>query len=118
MINQLEVPMFVEDAIPELSAEIAVNKKNNVYSLMTKLVAFTCKNVKEHNFSAVKRSFQIADKLYSKGNENVKNAVQNIFVFSFTRIFQSYPSEKKQLLSLLPVTLYTLYISQVCHKGC
>ena len=112
------MPMYLEDALPEFSVDMAVNKKDNPYDLINTLMAFTCKNIGGHNFKVVKRCFQLADKLYSKGNMAVKNAVQNVFVYSFTKMFECYPSEKKELLAILPMTLYSLYIRQVCHSGC
>lgn len=118
MINQLEIPMYLEEALPELAIDMDENKKNNPYDLMNTLMAFTCKNINGHNFKIVKRCFQLADKLYNKGNMAVKNAVQNVFVYSFTTMFERYPAEKKQLLAILPITLYSLYIAQIHHIGC
>ncbi len=118
MINQLEVPMFLEEALPEICLDLASGKKNNAYDTMNTLISFTFKNIKEHNFKMVKRCFKIADKLYSKGNAMVKGAIENVFVYSFTKMFLSYPLEKQKLLSMLPITLYSLYISQIYHKGC
>ncbi len=118
MINQVEIPMYLEEALPEMPHDLLVSKENSPYNLLEALSTFTCRNIQDHDYKAIKRSFKIADMLYSKGNDIVKNAVANVFVFSFTRIFQTYPGEKKRLLSLLPMTLYTIYISQVCHKGC
>ena len=118
MINQLEIPIYLEEALPEMHLDITLSKKNNVYDLMNMLIAFTCKNIKEHNYKVVKRCFKIADKLYSRGNVIVKNAVQNVFVYSFTQMFHNYPAEKQELLAIVPGTLYTLYMKQVCHSGC
>jgi len=118
MINELEIPMYLEEALPEISRDLVSNKKSSAFDLMTALIGFTSKNIKEHNYKSVKRCFQIADKLYSRGNSIVKNAVQNVFVYSFTNMFQNYPAEKKQLLAILPITLYSLYISQIYHNGC
>jgi predicted SnoaL-like aldol condensation-catalyzing enzyme len=118
MINQLEIPMYLEEAIPEISNELNEGKKYNAFVLMNSLVLFTYKNIKAHNYKTVKKCFKVADKLYSKGNGMVKNAVQNVFVYSFTRMFQSHPAEKEKLLAIIPMTLYSLYIAQVCHKGC
>jgi hypothetical protein len=56
--------------------------------------------------------------LYERGNSTVKNAIQNVFVYSFTRMFQGNPSERKILQGMVPITLYSLYIMQICHKGC
>ncbi len=118
MINQIEIPTFIEEALPEISFDLNVNKKINAYDLMNMLMVFTLKNIKEHNYKMIQRCFKIADKLYSRGNAMVKNAVQNVFVYSFTKMFQTYPAEKQALLSILPVTLYSLYISQIHHSGC
>ncbi|PQJ12622.1 hypothetical protein CJD36_002450 [Flavipsychrobacter stenotrophus] len=118
MINQLEIPMFIEEALPEMPRELLTSKQNTAYDLLGSLTTFTCKNINDHNYRSVKRAFQIADKLYAKGNGVVKNAVENVFVYSFTRMFNTYPNEKKELLAILPITLYTIYMAQVCHKGC
>ncbi len=118
MINQLEIPMYIEQAVPEMPLKLLISSKNSAYELLQNLSAFTCSNIKNQNYKVVKRTFDIADKLYTKGNSVVKNAVENVYVFSFTRMFQTFPGNKQQILSMLPVSLYTLYISQVCHNGC
>jgi hypothetical protein len=117
MINQLEIPMYLEDAIQEFSHDLVLNSKANAYGAMNTLTTFTSENIETHNYNVVKRCFLLADKLYSKGNGVVKNAVEIVFVFSFTRMFNNFPAERKQLLAMLPVTLYSVYITQVCHCG-
>lgn len=116
MINQFEVPMYIEEAIPEIT--FVESNKGNAYDMMDTLIEFTCKNIKDHDYKTVKRCFKIADKLYSRGNTVVKNAVKNVFVYSFTNMFQTYTVEKQQLLALLPITLYSAYMEQVHHSGC
>ena len=118
MINQLEVPMYLADAIPEIANEITVNKKCNAFTLMNSLVSVTDKNITKHDFLALKRCFAVADKLYDKGNAVVKNAVQNVFVYSFTKMFACHPAEKREIMAIIPMALYSLYIGQVCHRGC
>lgn len=110
--------MYLEEALPAISKDLAANKRSNIYEAMNTLITYLCKNIKDHNYKMVKRCFDIADKLYTKGNEAVKNAIQNVFVYSFTKIFHTYTEEKQQLLALLPMSLYTLYIGQVHHRGC
>jgi len=117
MINPLEIPAYLEEAVPEMS-RLKIDKKSNAYDVMNMLMAFTFENIKQHNYKIVKRCFKIADKLYSKGNTVVQNAVQNVFVYSFTKMFERYPAEKQKLLAILPMTLYSLYIAQVHHSGC
>jgi hypothetical protein len=110
--------MYIEEALPEFKNEMVVDKKNNPYQAMHALVKITSQKVKEHNYKAVKKCFDIADKLYAKGNGAVKNAVENIYVYSFSTIFQSGLAEKKKLLAIIPMSLYTLYINHLHQHGC
>lgn len=118
MINQLEVPMFLEEAVPNIKSDICDGHCNRAYDLMSSLSAYTCQNITAHDFKTVKRCFQVAEKLYDKGNAVVKNAVQNVFVYSFTNIFQKYPVERQRLMAIMPISLYSLYIAQINHCGC
>lgn len=118
MINQLEIPMFIEDALPGMQHELIVNGKSDAYGTINQLARYTDQQIKEHNFNTVKKCFAVADKLYYKGNSVVKNAIQNVFVFSVTRMFQNCPAEKARLQGMMPVGLFTLYMGQVYHSGC
>jgi hypothetical protein len=118
MIDQLEIHTYLKDAIPAISVDLSESKKEGPYDMMQTLQSFTFKNIEEHNYNTVTRCFNIAEKLYKKGNQTVQNAVQNVFVFSFTKMFETFSSEKPQLVALLPATLYALYLSQVHHRGC
>ena len=118
MINQIEVPMYLEEALPEMGQDLSVNRKTNAYDIMNTVSALTFKHIKQHNFNIVKRCFKIVDKLYNKGNKVVKSAIENVFVYSFTKMFLSYPAEKQTVLAMVPMTLYSLYINQIQHKGC
>lgn len=115
MINQVEVPMFLEEALPEISEQLKRNAVKDTYSMIGTLAAFSCRNVRAHNYDVTKRCFAVADKLYDKGNTVVKNAVENVFV---TKMFRSAPEDKQLLQGMVPMTLYSLYMMQVYHKGC
>jgi hypothetical protein len=117
MINQLEISMYLEDAVPEISEDLKCCQRNNAYKLMHTLINFTSKNIEVHNYEVVKRCLKTADKLYSKGNTIVKNAVENVFVFAFSRLFFQHKNDTKLLLGLIPGSLYTLYMHQVLKPG-
>lgn len=118
MINQIEVPMYLEETLPEISKDLHNIDKADTYRTINALTGFTCEQIQEHNFQAVKKCFAIADKLYSKGNKTVQNAIQNVFVYSFTRIFNNYPADKQVLQAMIPIGLYSLYVVQLYQKGC
>ena len=118
MINQLEIPMYIEEALPEISESMILDMYVNAYKVMNDLSAFTCKNIQTHNYGVVKRCFILADQLYCKGNDAVKNAIENVFIYSFTNMLQLYKDDKKKILAIIPITLYSIYITQVQKAGC
>lgn len=117
MFNQYEACLYVQDALPEFKKELTTVKNDNPYAAMQALADITVYEVNEHNFNMVRRCFDIAEKLYNRGNNAVKNAVENVFVYSsFTTILHC--PDKKKILAIIPITLYTLYINQLHAGGC
>ena len=114
MISQLEVPAYVHDVLPP---QINPGFKSP-YAVMRALADYTQQSISAHNYQVVKKCFAVADKLYCRGNKSVQNAVQNVFVYSLTRIFQGCPLERGTVQAMIPVTLYSLYIMQHYQKGC
>ena len=117
MINELEVPAYLHDAFPEIDEKIKMKEKISVYSLMQTLVDFTSQQIQKGNLNAATKCFKLADKLYTRGNSAVKNAVDNVFVYSLSNLLGTYPRKRTQLLSVLPIGIYTLYIQQLKHSG-
>jgi hypothetical protein len=74
--------------------------------------------IKKQDFTGVKRCFALAEALYLEGNAAVKNAVENVLIFSFTRMLSTYAEYRQQLLSIMPATVNDLYRAQLCHNGC
>jgi len=118
MINQVEIPIYLQKAIPEISGELKSHATDNVHDQIQTLASFTDKNIRAHNYDAVARCFRTAELLYNKGNSAVKNAIENVFVYSFTNLLSNHPAEKQRLIGIIPMTLYSLYMSQVYHRGC
>ena len=117
MINEFEVPAVIKDEVPEIEVSEADNK-GSVYKNMQLLTQYTNTKILEHNYNAVKKSFAIADRLYNKGNNIVKNAVENVYIFSFTHMLNICGKERERILSIIPIALYTAYIHQLHTTGC
>jgi hypothetical protein len=119
MINQFEVPMYLEEALPDIS--IALNKTNsptNIYKSVQALLDYTFQQIKAHNFATLKKCFVLADKLYRNGNNIVRSAIENVLVFSFSRLPAQDVQEKNHVMGLIPGSLYSVYMHQVhcCGK--
>jgi len=119
MINEFEVAPFIIGHIPEIdTAYIEAGKKGCVYKNMHSLINYTVAMVKEHNYIAVKECFTTVDSLYDKGNNIVKNAVENVYVFALGNILHVEEAVSYKLLAIMPLTLYTLYINHINTFGC
>ena len=118
MINQFEVSMYLQEALPELKNELILTPNDNAYTAMHSLLDVTCRKVKESNYKTAKKCLKIASKLYDRGNQTVKNAVENVYVYSLSNILYARSVDKAKILAIIPMTLYTLYIKQVSQSGC
>lgn len=119
MLNQYEVPAYLAEKIPGMEQELkTVSPTLNIFKTIQCLASYTRKKVTQHDFTAVKKCFAIAEDVYMEGNTQVKNAIENIFVFSFSSILNlGSNEEKRQLQALMPLHLHTAYIKQVLKPG-
>jgi len=118
MINQFEVSMYLEEILPDIAPSLKqTNCPVNVYKAVHVFLDYTFRKIKDHNYSAVKKCFALADRLYSKGNNVVKCAMANVFVYSFSSIPVHNTEEKRIVMRLIPGSLYSVYMHQVLHTG-
>ncbi len=117
MINEQELPQIVEQEIPELSAQLSDKEKcSSVHYAINLLRDHTHNKMEQENFKAVQHCMGVAEKLYKKGNHTVKNAIENIYVYSFSHMLFHDSEKRKQLLSLIPISLYSVYVHQMLHS--
>ena len=59
----------------------------------------------------------LADNIYEQGNPLVRNAIENVFIFSFSSIMALYNIVEWRIVqSYMPARLYALYIQQVLRS--
>jgi len=118
MITQTDLTENIQADIPELSNTLCEKAKGkNVYQVMYTLLDYTHSKIVEHNFNTVKKCLQLAEKLYEKGNGMVRNAVVNVFIYSFSKFLLHDEEDRKVLIGLIPASLYTLYVKQMLHSN-
>lgn len=123
-MNQYEVPAFLQDTLPEMKEALVKKEVSSdifdSYKSVQCLTDFTLKIAHDHNIKMLKRCFSAVEKLYMKGNNMIKAAVENVFVFSFSRLLAGCAdiSERKRVQSIMPLNLYSAYIQQVLKSHC
>lgn len=118
-MNSYEVPAIIEDALPDIKDEWGdKNVLGNINATMLVLVKYTRKMMHLHNLPAVVRCMRLADKIYNKGNDLVKNAVENVFVYAFSGIKACCDApEWRRVQAGMPITLYSIYVRQIYRSG-
>jgi ribosomal protein L31E len=117
MISEAELPQYVGKEIPELSGMLC-NKElcNSVHTAVNVLRDHTYNKMEEENFGAVKQCMDVAERLYKKGNQTVKNAIESVYVYSFSHMLFHDMEKRKMLLGMIPMSLYTAYVHQMLHS--
>jgi|ERR1700761_7957662 len=118
MLSQTDLPEYFEKEIPELSSTLHQKKEGcrNAYEAVNHLTDYTRSKINEQNFKAIKKCFAIAEKAYDSGNVIVKNAIENIYVYSFSHFLLKDEAKRRILMGLMPATLFTLYMKQMINS--
>ena len=116
MIDQTELPGYIKKTLPELSGICEKENCRNAYDIVREMLKYTTSQVLEHNMKAAKSCLLLAANLYSKGNAVVKNAIENVYVYSFSHAFFHDDKRRKEILAIVPDSLYSLYKKQVINS--
>ena len=118
-MNQYEVPSYLQDALPEMKeALVKVGVLSDLFDpnkSVQCLTDFTLKIAHQHNIKMLKRCFTAAERLYTRGNEMIKNAINNVFIYSFSMLFSECANrqEKIKVQSVMPPYLFSAYVQQI-----
>ena len=122
-MNQYEVPSYLQDALPEMKEVLAKEGVSSnlfdPYKSVQCLTDFTLKNARHHNIQMLKRCFIAAERLCTKGNEMIKNAVNNVFIYSFSMLFSGCANRQERIAiqSVIPSYLYSAYVQQILKSN-
>ena len=116
MIDQQELPAYIGKAMPELSQTIVQQDCKNVYDIVKEMITYTSTQVVQHNTAATKKCLYLAEQLYKHGNAAIKNAIENVFVYSFSHSFFHDAIRSEEVMKIVPPSLYDLYRKQVLNS--
>ena len=102
--------------MPELAAICHQEKPRNVYDIVRQMLKYTKSQMIRHNVQAAQKCMKLAEQLYYKGNNAIKNAIENVYVYSFSHAFLSDSNMDKEIAQVIPASLYRLYKKQVINS--
>ncbi len=118
-MNQNEAVVAVCTALPEVTAAITnEGARNNPFALVRIITQYTREMAAQHNELMLEKCLQLVDRIYTRGARTIRNAIENIFIFSLDNIL--YPcstAERYRAFRKVPLTLYTGYVNQVYKSG-
>ena len=116
MLNQYEVPAMLADELPEIKDSLkAPMIIGDILKTIQVFTDYTERMLRGHNIAIVSKCMSVADHIYTRGNTAVKNAIENIFIFSFSAMRSVCGREEWKLVQAkTPVTIYSVYVQQVC----
>ena len=119
MITQYEVPSLLREELPQLAGKIQpTNVMIDVYKSVNYFTNYAKEAVRDHHFNLAKKCFILAEKLYRNGDNIVRMAIENIFVYSFSSFMPIDRIEKLILQSIIPASLNAVYLKQVTSSNC
>jgi hypothetical protein len=120
MLSQYEVPAFIAGNLPQVKNDLSPKGVAlTAYQSIQVLTDYTKRMAFEHNFNMVQKCMTLVQHIYEKGNTLVKNAVENIFVYSFSTMLSRCNSVEWRIVqSYMPSELYSLYVHQVLKSKC
>jgi hypothetical protein len=96
-----------------------MHQQQEIPALVQSLTDYTKRMALEHDFKMVGKCMDLMAMLYEKGNTLTRNAVENIFIYSFSTMMCSCNIvEWKVIRASMPDPLYALYIRQLENSNC
>ncbi len=116
MLTQEDLSEYISHEMPELSEVCAKEKSRTVYDTVRHMLSYTKTQVIKHNLAAVGKCMALAEQLYQKGNNAIKNAIENVYVYSFSHAFFCNEKERQEVMGVVPPALYKLYRQQLVNS--
>jgi len=119
MISHEDVPQYVCREIPGFRQQLdqPSRNSNSVYHVMHTLVDYTNEQLKKQDYKGVEQCFLLVDRLYTTGNNLIRCAVENVFVYALDRTLMAFKCNKQKVRSLLPPLLYQVYVEQMVSSN-
>jgi len=89
MIRESEVKYYITNNVPALAVQLSHIKDNNdVYRAIDCLTCYTKELIREDRLSEIQACFHAAFELLHEGNRLIQLAVENMFIYSVSRLLE------------------------------
>jgi hypothetical protein len=118
LIRENEVLDLLENEFPLINSELkSTSNSVDVYKSIRCFAEFTKTLIFNNNFTEVKHCFNVAEKMLQQGNNTVKNAIENVYVYSMSSILDMATPLSKKTKEIMNDSLRREYNRQICSHG-
>lgn len=119
-MNKYEAPALIAAKFPMLDSELLfLTITGNINKAMSIFAGYTRNLITTRNYLKVHQCMALANMIYEQGDAIVKNAVSNIYIYSFSLMSLCCNKVEWHIIqSKIPFSLYALYIRQVMQSSC
>lgn len=119
MNTQQNLAGEIERSIPALHNALHTPEcEKNIYKQVGVLAHYVAEKAVDEDLAEVKQTLYLADDLYEKGTSSVRCAIENVLVYSFSAMLMNAGQNRRKLMAIIPIMLFTLYMKQVIQRGC
>lgn len=118
MISQPQAQQYIVTKIPELESSIlALGGTAGIYKVMQVLLVDTSNALSQNDYTRILRCFELVEVLYAAGDNIIRGAVENVYIYGLGRILLSCNCDKDAVGASLPKSLYSLYVAQMVRSN-
>src|SRR6476660_8619932 len=85
MLNDTEAGKLISQELPELNERFEKTPVQGLHKVMRALFDYTREKVDTYDLNAVGKCFSVVERLYENGDAAIRNAIENVYVFSLEK---------------------------------
>ena len=117
-IKENQVLDLLGNELPELNSELEkLPDPQNIYVSVKCFAEFTMSLIKSGKLLEVKGCFNLAERLLMEGNKSVKNAIENVYVYSVSSLIDFSSPLSNKIKAIMNKGLITEYKRQIYTSG-
>jgi hypothetical protein len=118
IISGIQVREILQREFPEINSELEkLTNPNNIYKTIDCFVDFTRNLINAGKLRSVKGCFKLAERMLDDGNNTVKNAIENVYVYSLGIVIDLSVPTANKLKKIFNGSLKKEYYRQVSASG-
>ncbi|MGK6342762.1 hypothetical protein ACMGDK_11020 [Chryseobacterium sp. DT-3] len=117
-MNYSEAIREITEIIPDFENDLTENTPRNPYSVIRTFTERIKSMVRQNDRNILFKSLQKMDKIYIKGDNDLKNAIEGIFIYSLDNFTSFCSGEyRKVIFSHISKDLQQVYSNQIYNHG-